>query len=211
MCGVCILFHISVLLGRSLLVNPILSHPLPADYLCTVGSSYRHEFFFYSFFSFFSSSLTLLYDMSLSAPARGLAIGILKRFPLLQELGIGMLLAAPKKKTSHMKKRQRLLANNAHRNNSKYMNNLNRCPSCGNYKRMNTLCAFCVGEIQHLWKSHLRDLDAKEQKGNILDELSDLDKRVLYPGKKDTAYIEKLKDKGSYLKRKTRTLPVERQ
>ena len=154
--------------------------------------------------------LTLLYDMSLLAPARGLAIGILERFPPLQELGIGMLLAAPKKKTSHMKKRQRLLANNAHRNNSKYMNNLNRCPSCGNYKRMNTLCAFCVGEIQHLWKSHLRDLEAKDQKQNILDELSDVDKRVLYPGKKDTAYIEKLKDKGSYLKRKTRTLPVER-
>lgn len=122
------------------------------------------------------------------------------------DLGINMgwLLAVPKKKTSHMKKRQRMLGPHGMKN-AKYLNNLNRCPSCGHYKRMNTLCMHCVNEIKFIWKNHLGESPSTSYKPDISAE----DYKILYPGKKDTAYIKKLKDKDSYLKKRLRTLPVE--
>jgi len=144
----------------------------------------------------------------MSLAVRSITTQLLNVFPGLAELNIGMLLAAPKKKTSHQKKRQRLLADNANRNNVKFLNNLNKCPSCGHFKRMNTLCPCCVGEIRHIWKAHLAVKE--EVKESVDSVISEVDKRILYPGRVDTAYMRKLKDKDSYLKRRTKTLPVER-
>ena len=116
----------------------------------------------------------------------------------------GMLLAVPKKKVSHMKKRQRLYAPG--KKQLKLMHNLNKCPSCGHYKMANTLCTYCVDHIRHIWKAHTVEKPTEPLQEQ---ELSELDKRLIYPGKKDTPYQEKLKDKDSYLKRKVRSLPVD--
>ncbi|CAR30869.1 ZYRO0E04356p [Zygosaccharomyces rouxii] len=116
----------------------------------------------------------------------------------------GRLLAVPKKKVTHQKKRQRLYAPG--KKQLKFIHELNKCPSCGHYKRANCLCMHCVQHVRHIWKTQTvkeRQEPSQEQ------ELSDLDKRILYPGKKETEYNKKLKDKDSYLERRMRTLPVE--
>ncbi|CCE65999.1 hypothetical protein TPHA_0O00270 [Tetrapisispora phaffii CBS 4417] len=120
----------------------------------------------------------------------------------------GFLLAVPKKKVSHQKKRQRLYAPGSKQ--LKLKNNLTKCPSCGHYKLANTLCTFCVDEIHHIWKKHtINDKKGTPEIPLQEQDLSAIDLRVLYPGKKDTEYVKKLKDKDSYLKRKIRSLPVE--
>ncbi|CAG98366.1 mitochondrial 54S ribosomal protein bL32m [Kluyveromyces lactis] len=117
----------------------------------------------------------------------------------------GILLAVPKKKVSHQKKRQKLYAPGDKQ--LKMINHLNKCPSCGHYKKAHTLCMHCVGEIRHIWKAHTN----VEQVEPIQEqELSELDKRILYPGRKETEYTKKLKDKDAYLERRMKTLPVER-
>lgn len=117
----------------------------------------------------------------------------------------GILLAVPKKKVSHQKKRQKLYGPGSKQ--LKMMHNLNKCPACGHFKLANALCMHCVEEVSHIWKSQT----VKELKEPIHEqELSELDRRVLYPGKKDTAYVEKLKDRDSYLERRMRSLPVDK-
>lgn len=116
----------------------------------------------------------------------------------------GILLAVPKKKVSHQKKRQKLYAPG--KKQLKMLHHLNKCPSCGHYKRAHTLCMHCVGQIRYIWKTHTNvkdEIPVQEQ------ELSELDKRILYPGRKETAYMKKLKDKDSYLEKRMRSLPVE--
>ncbi|EDO19150.1 hypothetical protein Kpol_1050p7 [Vanderwaltozyma polyspora DSM 70294] len=116
----------------------------------------------------------------------------------------GMLLAVPKKKVSHQKKRQRLYAPG--KKQLKFQHHLNRCPSCGHYKLANTLCTNCVQEIRHIWKTHTN----KKVEDPIQEqELSELDRRLIYPGKKETEYEKKLNNKDKYLKRTIKTLPVE--
>lgn len=116
----------------------------------------------------------------------------------------GILLAVPKKKVSHQKKRQKLYAPG--KKQLKMIHHLNKCPSCGHYKRAHTLCMHCVNQIRHIWKNNTRrDAETPIQE----QELSKLDQRILYPGKKETAYIKKLKDKDSYLEKRMRSLPVE--
>lgn len=116
----------------------------------------------------------------------------------------GILLAVPKKKVSHQKKRQKLYGPG--KKQLKMIHHLNKCPSCGHYKRANTLCMYCVGQIRHIWKTHT----AKEEiKPRQEEDLSELDQRVLYPGKKETKYAKDLKDKDKYLERRVRTLKKE--
>lgn len=116
----------------------------------------------------------------------------------------GRLLAVPKKKVTHQKKRQRLYAPG--KKQLKMLHHLNRCPSCGHYKRSNCLCMHCFQQVHHIWKSQT----VKERPEPLQEqELSDLDKRILYPGKKDTEYKKKLRDKESYLEKRMRSLPVE--
>ncbi|CUS21021.1 LAQU0S02e03950g1_1 [Lachancea quebecensis] len=117
----------------------------------------------------------------------------------------GIFLAVPKKKVSHQKKRQKLYGPG--RKQLQMIHHLNRCPSCGHFKRANTLCMHCVGEIRHIWKTHTV---RKPQEPLQEQELSNLDKRILYPGKKETEYVKKLKDKDGYLDRRMRSLTVEK-
>lgn len=117
----------------------------------------------------------------------------------------GILLAAPKKKTSHMKKRSRMLGGSHSMKNAQPWNDLNKCPSCGHYKRAHTLCMYCVGQIRYIWKNHLLG-ESKQVEEPVLDEV---DRRIIYPERCDTPYMRKLKDKDSYLEKRKRTLPVE--
>lgn len=117
----------------------------------------------------------------------------------------GRLLAVPKKKVTHQKKRQRLYAPG--KKQLKFIHHLNTCPSCGHYKRANCLCMHCFQQIRHIWKTQT----VKERQEPLQEqELSDLDRRILYPGKKETEYTKKLKDKDTYLEKRLRTLPVEK-
>ena len=58
----------------------------------------------------------------------------------LEGLWEGLLRAVPKKKTSHRKKRQRLLAGKALQD----VTALNRCSACGVVKRAHFLCPACI-------------------------------------------------------------------
>lgn len=136
-----------------------------------------------------------------SIPSQG-AIPPLREGLVMFE-GTPSLLAVPKKKVSHMKKRQKLYAPKSKQ--LQFIHNLNKCPSCGHYKRSHTLCMHCFSEIKKIWK--LKDRNIQEEE-DIIDNLSELDKRILYPGKKQTEYQKKLEDKDSYLLKRLRTLPV---
>ncbi|KAK9769926.1 hypothetical protein SCAR479_13391 [Seiridium cardinale] len=98
----------------------------------------------------FTSSLrsTLLFTQQRQSPYPSwpsLAIAIpaaLQSIPgLLGDIWEGILRAVPKKKTSHMKKRHRLLAGKA----LKDVTSLSKCPACGHTKKMHTLCPQCMG------------------------------------------------------------------
>lgn len=91
--------------------------------------------------------------------------------------------------------------------NAQPWNNLNRCPSCGHYKRAHTLCMYCVGQIRYIWKNHLVKEESNVVKDEILDEI---DKRIIYPDTCDTPEMRKLKDKDSHLVKRKRTLPYEK-
>jgi large subunit ribosomal protein L32 len=64
----------------------------------------------------------------------------LKLPSLLSDIWESVLRAVPKKKTSHRKKRQRFMAGKG----LKDVTALNKCPACGNVKRMHLLCPYCV-------------------------------------------------------------------
>ncbi|AOA64760.1 54S ribosomal protein L32, mitochondrial [Komagataella phaffii CBS 7435] len=113
----------------------------------------------------------------------------------------GILKAAPKKKVSHMKRRQKLYGPG--KKQLSLLQNLNRCPACGNYKRSHTLCMHCVGQIRRHWNDSVPQQEAfREEFVNPLDE------KILYPGKKELPDERTLRKK-EWLKRRPRTLPVE--
>lgn len=60
---------------------------------------------------------------------------------IFDDLWESILRAVPKKKTSHMKKRQRQMASGKH---LKDVTELNKCSGCGRVKRAHVLCPFCV-------------------------------------------------------------------
>lgn len=117
------------------------------------------------------------------------------------EIDAGILKAAPKKKVSHMKRRQRLYGPGE--KHIKLKDNLNRCPACGHYKRSHFLCMNCVGQIRKYWKE--RDAPAPRAQEEFVNPL---DEQVLYPGKTEREHEKKLKSKDWLLKR-PKTLPVE--
>lgn len=121
----------------------------------------------------------------------------------------GLVLAVPKKKVSHQKKRQRQLAGNKQ---LKEVRSLTRCPSCGHVKRMHTLCMNCVSEIKQVFKERERDaLEAQKssEEKHITEELSKVDERVIYPGKYIREEEEELRNK-EYIYRPPRSLPYEK-
>jgi large subunit ribosomal protein L32 len=71
--------------------------------------------------------------------------------PLLTRLWDGLLLAVPKKKTSHSKSRSRQYAGKA----LKDVNAVNTCAACGKPKRAHLLCPYCVeGESVQRFVGH---------------------------------------------------------
>lgn len=117
------------------------------------------------------------------------------------EIDAGILKAAPKKKTSHMKRRQRLYGPGDKQ--IKLKDNLNRCPACGHYKKSHFLCMNCVGQIRKYWKE--RDAPAPREAEEFVNPR---DEQVLYPGKTEREHEKKLHSKDWLLKR-PKTLPVE--
>jgi large subunit ribosomal protein L32 len=116
----------------------------------------------------------------------------------------GLLRAVPKKKVTYNRKRQRQLKPTLKQ--LPYLHHLNRCPSCGHTKRANTLCMHCVMQIKNLWKE---DLKASNPAEVYEQELDATDKRILYPGKRQTEH-EKQLEKKEYVERRTRSLPLSR-
>ncbi|KAL4946192.1 hypothetical protein BDV06DRAFT_182930 [Aspergillus oleicola] len=95
---------------------------------------------------FFASGLPSQPSIFLSAVLQPAAFAL--NIPgILSDLWDSVLRAAPKKKTSHMKKRHRQMAGKA----LKDVKNLNTCPSCGQIKRSHVLCQTCVENIKKQW------------------------------------------------------------
>lgn len=138
-----------------------------------------------------------------SIPLPGLSVGISINWPWSWS---GLLQAAPKKRTSHQKKRQRQLAGN---NQQKPLRGLNRCPACGHVKRAHTLCMHCVQEIRKTWRSQERERAASEgSKQYDPSELTPEDTAFNYPSpvSRPSVYQEKLADRESYVLSRPRTL-----
>ncbi|KAL2221418.1 ribosomal protein L32 [Thermoascus aurantiacus ATCC 26904] len=96
----------------------------------------------------YSQRFSVLFDtilrpvtLSLSLPA------------LLSDIWESVLRAAPKKKTSHMKKRHRQMAGKA----LKDVKSLTTCPGCGQIKRAHVLCPDCVKDIKEQWKQAYKE------------------------------------------------------
>ncbi|KUJ12032.1 uncharacterized protein LY89DRAFT_688504 [Mollisia scopiformis] len=93
-----------------------------------------------------ASRFTTLFSRQLSHPLLpSLSIGIPSAIQLnvpgfIEGLWESILKAVPKKKTSHSKKRSRMLAGKA----MKDVTALNRCSACGHVKRAHVLCPYCV-------------------------------------------------------------------
>ena len=83
---------------------------------------------------------------------------------LISDIWDGILNAAPKKKTSHMKKRHRQLAGKA----LKDVKAINTCSGCGKPKKSHTLCPYCVaGMYRRFERNGLeRETDVRWQRSN---------------------------------------------
>lgn len=120
----------------------------------------------------------------------------------------GIFQAAPKKRTSHQKKRQRQLAGN---NQQKPIRSLNKCPACGHVKRAHTLCMNCVQQIRRGWRQRDREeIEASRDPSKFYDEskLSPEDRDFNYPKRinRPSVYQEKLADRDSYVLKYPKTL-----
>ncbi|ODQ52960.1 hypothetical protein SAICODRAFT_30388 [Saitoella complicata NRRL Y-17804] len=111
-----------------------------------------------------SLSLPLLRPSAPLSLRTGLGLGLASLLPRISIriavpaplLGIwdSIFRAAPKKKTSHSRKRMRQA--------TKYLRDnlgLNRCPSCGMVKRAHTLCTPCYGDIKKVWKGKVPEFN----------------------------------------------------
>ncbi|KAG7881407.1 hypothetical protein KL938_003537 [Ogataea parapolymorpha] len=142
---------------------------------------------------------------ALWAPAESFLDRLRNKLPsklLPSFLDNGLVLAAPKKKTSHMKRRLRLYTPGSKQ--IKPNHNLNRCPSCGKYKRSHFLCMSCFFEIKQLWSEQADKPPVyKEEFANPADE------RVLYPKTYERPHVKKLRLK-EYVEKRPKPLPVEK-
>ncbi|KIW05237.1 ribosomal protein L32 [Verruconis gallopava] len=87
---------------------------------------------------------------------------------ILREIWDGLLRAAPKKKTSHMKKRHRQMAGKA----LKDVTNLSRCSACGRLKRSHVLCTYCVEAVRTYVKEKVLGIPKYELQGPRREEKS---------------------------------------
>ncbi|CAK7893366.1 54S ribosomal protein L32, mitochondrial [[Candida] anglica] len=106
-------------------------------------------------------------------------------------LDIGILNAAPKKKPSYSRTRTNYLSPGTKQ--IKHMTNLVRCPACGHVKRSHFMCMHCFGEI----KSFLKGKKKAEKGPEIVPQsnLDPIDEAIIYPGKRISAFEEKVRAK----------------
>lgn len=106
----------------------------------------------------------------------------------------GLVLAAPKKKVSYRRRRQRQLSASKA---VQPVKNLVRCPACGHIKRSHTLCMNCVKEIQKAWR--IRDAPSKSEEAYTEEGMDPTDLRIMYPGRRETSHRKDLKKRHEYL------------
>ncbi|CAK9437216.1 mitochondrial 54S ribosomal protein bL32m [Lodderomyces beijingensis] len=93
-----------------------------------------------------------------------------------------ILKAAPKKRSSYMRKRIKLYMPG--NKQIKPLFNIVRCPACGAAKRSHFMCMNCFGEIRAFLKRMKRaDGVIKDQDLNPQKHLDPVDERIIYPGK----------------------------
>lgn len=104
----------------------------------------------------------------------------------LQERGIpfgfdngAILKAAPKKRPSHRRTREKLYAPG--NKQIQPLENLVRCPACGHVKRLHLMCMHCFGEIRTFLKAKKRQLLGEKPEPQL--DLDPVDEKILYPGK----------------------------
>ncbi|KAF4962024.1 hypothetical protein FSARC_9857 [Fusarium sarcochroum] len=82
-------------------------------------------------------------------PSLSIAVpGVSLNLPTIDDIWESVLRAVPKNKVSHSKKRSRQMAGKA----LKDVNNLCRCPGCGEPKRTHRLCHTCLEEMKRIWR-----------------------------------------------------------
>lgn len=103
--------------------------------------------------------------------------------------GEGILNAAPKKKPSYRRTRQKRLAPGDKQ--IQPLENLGRCPACGRVKRSHFMCMYCFAEIRTFLK------EKKKALMEIIEpeKLDPIDEKIIYPGKHIRAYERRLKKK----------------
>ncbi|KAI9054045.1 hypothetical protein LZ554_001216 [Drepanopeziza brunnea f. sp. 'monogermtubi'] len=108
---------------------------------------------------FNASRSTTLYSRRLSLPLMpSLALAIpsaihLNVPGLVEGIWESILRAVPKKKTSHMKTRSRMMAGKG----LKDVTALNKCSACGHVKRAHLLCPYCVSEIKAMFRRNTKE------------------------------------------------------
>lgn len=125
--------------------------------------------------------------IGLSSPIIKITISVPSLKEILEEM---ILKAAPKKKPSYRKTRQKLYAPG----NKKIqpLKNIVRCPACGSVKRSHFMCMNCFGEIRQFLKSFKPPF---KQPINKVPEINPSDEAIIYPGKRLTEYELTLKKK----------------
>ncbi|KAK6459029.1 mitochondrial ribosomal large subunit protein [Scheffersomyces xylosifermentans] len=92
-----------------------------------------------------------------------------------------ILRAAPKKKMSKRRHRTKLYTPGDKQ--VQPLNNLVRCPACGNVKRSHFMCMYCFAEIKAFLKGKKRENGLIKDVENPQTNLDPVDERILYPGK----------------------------
>lgn len=90
-----------------------------------------------------------------------------------------ILRAAPKKRPSHRRTREKLYAPG--RKQIQPLENLVRCPACGHVKRSHFMCMHCFAEIRTFLKAKKRLLFGEPARPQ--QDLDAVDERIIYPGK----------------------------
>ncbi|KAF4978830.1 hypothetical protein FZEAL_4853 [Fusarium zealandicum] len=82
-------------------------------------------------------------------PSLSIAIpGVSLNLPTIDDIWESVLRAVPKNKVSHSRKRHRQMAGKALND----VNNLCKCPGCGEPKRTHRLCQTCLEEMKTIWR-----------------------------------------------------------
>ncbi|KAM9929811.1 hypothetical protein OXX80_009567 [Metschnikowia pulcherrima] len=90
-----------------------------------------------------------------------------------------ILKAAPKKKPSYKRTREKLYSPGDKQ--IQPLHNLRRCAACGRVKRSHFMCMHCFGEIRAMLKQKKREIFGEPAKYE--QKLDSVDERIIYPGK----------------------------